>query len=98
MPINQDLFKTKPFAHQLTALERSWDMKNYALFMEMGTGKSKVFIDTAAQLYHAGKIDAVLLIAPKGVYMNWVDKELPVHWTDDIPIISSYWQRHNWKR
>ena len=85
-------FKTTPFAHQLDCLEKSWSMKNYALFLEMGCGKSKVLIDTAAALHHAGKIDAVLLIAPKGVYMNWVDKELPTHWPDDIPIISSYWQ------
>ena len=38
-------FKTKPYAHQLKALELSWDKKAYAYFMEMGTGKSKVLID-----------------------------------------------------
>jgi hypothetical protein len=35
-------FKTKPFDHQITALDKSWDKKVYALFMEMGTGKTKV--------------------------------------------------------
>ena len=35
-------FKTKPYAHQLTALEKSWDKTEYGYFMEMGTGKSKV--------------------------------------------------------
>jgi len=35
-------FKTEPFAHQKTALEKCWDKKEYALFMEMGTGKTKV--------------------------------------------------------
>ena len=34
-------FKTKPYAHQITALEKSWNKKEYAYFMEMGTGKSK---------------------------------------------------------
>ena len=34
-------FKTKPYAHQLKALEQSWDKDEYAYFMEMGTGKSK---------------------------------------------------------
>ena len=44
-------FKTKPFAHQLTALENSWDKEEYALLMEMGTGKSKVLIDNMAMLF-----------------------------------------------
>ena len=38
-------FKTKPFVHQLQALGCSWDKTNFAYFMEMGTGKSKVLID-----------------------------------------------------
>ena len=38
-------FKTKPYAHQLTALEKSWNKENFAYFMEMGTGKTKVLID-----------------------------------------------------
>ena len=44
-------FKTKPYAHQLDALEASWDKENFAYFMEMGTGKSKVLLDNAAILY-----------------------------------------------
>ena len=38
-------FKLKPYAHQLTALEKSWNKETYAYFMEMGTGKTKVLID-----------------------------------------------------
>ena len=41
-------FKTKPYAHQMTALEKSWNKETYAYFMEMGTGKTKVLIDNAA--------------------------------------------------
>ena len=44
-------FKSKPYAHQLKALERSWDKENFAYFMEMGTGKSKVLVDNIAMLY-----------------------------------------------
>ena len=61
-------FKTKPYDHQITALEKSWDKKEYAYFMEMGTGKSKVLVDNIAMLYDKGKINAALIIAPKGVY------------------------------
>ena len=38
-------FKTKPYEHQLKALEMSWERPYFAYFMEMGTGKSKVLID-----------------------------------------------------
>ena len=43
-------FKTTPYAHQLTALEKSWHKDTFAYFMEMGTGKTKVLIDNAAML------------------------------------------------
>ena len=72
-------FKTKPYAHQLTALEKSWDKTEYGYFMEMGTGKSKVLVDNMAMLYDKGKINAALIIAPKGVYRNWLSQEIPNH-------------------
>jgi SNF2 family DNA or RNA helicase len=72
-------FKTKPYEHQLTALEKSWDKESYAYFMEMGTGKSKVLVDNIAMLYDKGKINAALIIAPKGVYRNWFSQEIPNH-------------------
>jgi SNF2 family DNA or RNA helicase len=77
-------FKTKPFEHQQKALDDSWSAEYYALFMEMGTGKSKVAIDTMGMLYEAGKIRAALIIAPKGVYDNWVKGEIPSHLPDHI--------------
>jgi|TARA_E500000331_G_scaffold236656_1_gene226957 SNF2 family DNA or RNA helicase len=72
-------FKTKPYKHQLEALERSWDKSYFAYFMEMGTGKSKVLIDNCAMLYDKGEINGLLLIAPKGVYKNWYEQEIPQH-------------------
>jgi hypothetical protein len=54
-------FKTKPYAHQLKALERSWNKEYFAYFMEMGTGKSKVLIDNASMLYDKGEINGLLL-------------------------------------
>ena len=72
-------FKTKPYDHQVTALEKSWDKKEYAYFMEMGTGKSKVLVDNIAMLYDKGRINGALIIAPKGVYRNWYSQEIPNH-------------------
>ena len=77
-------FKTKPYDHQLKAWEDSWSADYYALFMEMGTGKSKVAIDTIGALYKAKKIDSALILAPKGVYDNWVRGEIPTHLPEDI--------------
>ena len=85
-------FKTKPYAHQLKALELSWDKPYFAYFMEMGTGKSKVLIDNIAMLYDAGKINGVLIIAPKGVYKNWYDGEIPTHMPDHVEHTSILWQ------
>ena len=77
-------FKTKPYKHQLDALQDSWDKENFAYFMEMGTGKSKVLLDNAAVLYDKGKINGVLIVAPKGVYKNWYDSEIPTHLPNHI--------------
>ena len=77
--MNSYEFETKPFDHQLSVIRDSWSEKYFALFMEMGTGKTKVVIDTMGILYEEEKINAALVIAPKGVYDNWVRKEIPVH-------------------
>ena len=85
-------FKTKPYAHQLKALEMSWEKSYFAYFMEMGTGKSKVLIDNIAMLYDNGKINGVLIVAPKGVVKTWYEQEIPAHLVDHIPCSPVLWQ------
>ena len=85
-------YKTKPFAHQTKALEMSWDKKVFAYFMEMGTGKSKVLIDNIAMLYNKGHINGALIVAPKGVYKNWFDSEIPNHMPDYIDKKMVLWE------
>jgi len=85
-------FKTKPYKHQMTALEKSWNKENFAYFMEMGTGKTKVLIDNLAMLYDKGKIDGALIIAPKGVVKTWYEQELPTHLPDHIENVTVLWQ------
>ena len=85
-------FKTKPYAHQLKALEKSWDKEVYAYFMEMGTGKSKVLIDNLAILYDKGKVNGALIVAPKGVVGTWHNNELPTHLPDHIDKKIVLWQ------
>jgi SNF2 family DNA or RNA helicase len=85
-------FKTKPYSHQLAALEKSWNRETYAYFMEMGTGKTKVLIDNVAMLYDRGKIDGALIISPKGVMDTWYSQELPAHLPNHIENVSVLWQ------
>ena len=85
-------FKTKPYEHQLKALEKSWASDTYALFMEMGTGKSKVLVDNIAILYDRGAIKGALIVAPKGVYKNWDAIEFPTHLPDHIECTKVLWE------
>ena len=85
-------FKTKPYKHQLTALKKSWNKENFAYFMEMGTGKTKVLIDNLAMLYDKGKVDGALIIAPKGVVKTWYEQELPAHLPNHIENKTILWQ------
>ena len=84
-------FKNKPYEHQLLALSKSWNKREYAYFMEMGTGKSKVLIDNIALLYDRGGINAAIIIAPKGVYRNWSEKEIPIHMPDHVEKRIAVW-------
>lgn len=77
-------FKNKPFAHQHAYLKRFWADPVAALFADMGTGKSFMVINNLAMLYDQGRVNAALVIAPKGVYRNWTDSELPKHLPDHI--------------
>ena len=77
-------FKTEPYEHQKDALKKCWNKEAFAIFAEMGTGKTKIALDNACILYNKGKIDRLLVIAPKGTYMNWVEQEIPTHVPDYI--------------
>ena len=73
-------YKTKPYEHQRQALAESADRTTYALFMEMGTGKTKTTIDNIGYLFFKKRIDAALIVAPKSVYTVWrneIDTHLP---------------------
>lgn len=84
-------FKTKPYDHQLTCWKLSKDREAFAFFMEMGTGKSKVLVDTLAYQYDKGMIDGALIIAPKGCYMDWYDEHIPIHMPAHIRYQMAYW-------
>lgn len=84
-------FKNKPFLHQQAYLTRFWNKRVAALFSEMGTGKSFMLINNIAMLYDRGNINGVLIIAPKGVYRNWYDTEIPKHMPDHVVYRMALW-------
>lgn len=98
MKLEKYKFKTKPYDHQYKTLERSYDKDNYALFLEMGLGKSKILIDNIALLYKQKKISGVVIVAPKGVLDNWNINELDRHLPDEVERNVLVWQPNHTQR
>ena len=84
-------FKNKPFVHQQAYLQRFWEYRVAALFADMGTGKSFMLINNVAMLYDKGKLNGFLIVAPKGVYRNWYDTEIPKHLPDHVVYRMAIW-------
>jgi hypothetical protein len=84
-------FKREPDPHQLIAFNRTKDARYFGLFMEQGTGKTKVEIDKACYLFLQGRITGVLVVTKKGVHRQWIESELP---KDHGPLYKAdYWRK-----
>ena len=59
--------KVKPFAHQAKALNVGLSRDKYAFFYQMGTGKSAIILNLAAELFARGDIDRAIIITTKRV-------------------------------
>ena len=71
---------TKPrWHHQLNELNKHAEDKARALLWGMRTGKSRVIVDSACALRDGLRIKGVLVLAPNGVHMNWVRKQIGFH-------------------
>jgi SNF2 family DNA or RNA helicase len=77
------IFKTIPFNHQSIAFERYKDREYFGLFCDMGTGKSKIFLDIAAYKFINNQINSVLLIAPNNVHTQWSNEQIKLHFAAD---------------
>lgn len=71
-------FKTEPMKTQRIALERAFGRPAFAMFKDMGTGKSKTFIDLASASRMHPLIDAALMVCPVAIRKNWI-RELAIH-------------------
>jgi SNF2 family DNA or RNA helicase len=84
-------YRNRPFTHQAAYLQRFWKEKEAALFADTGTGKSFMLINNASLLYDRGKINALLVVAPKGVYRNWFKLEIPKHMPEHVTYTMACW-------
>lgn len=74
-------FKTSPYNHQMVALNKAYENKSFALFMDMRTGKSKTAIDCASAYRIENKVDTVLIVCPYSIRRNWDDQ-----WSEHCPL------------
>jgi len=68
-------YKVKPWAHQLAAIERAKFLRDYALFMEPGTGKTLTAIGIVRHKFNAARrYMRTIIFAPPVVLRNWKDE------------------------
>jgi SNF2 family DNA or RNA helicase len=84
--------KHPPFPQQAEALARSLTKRYFALFMEQGTGKTKVILDTACLHFLRGNISGLLVVAPNDVHEQWIIEQIPEHVPDIVKIRACVWR------
>jgi SNF2 family DNA or RNA helicase len=77
--------------HQKEALDISCFRNVFAWYLEMGLGKTALAIANACILFMENKIQAVLILAPKGVHKQWISEEIPKHIDPTIPLNMTLW-------
>lgn len=85
-------YKFPPFDHQIEGSTLLRENKYFALFDEMGTGKSKTIVDAMSQMFYSKQLDVVILVCPNQVKSQWANPEwgqIVTHTPDDIPITIS---------
>lgn len=70
--------KTKPFPHQVEAIEYISSRVTVPLFDEQGLGKTKIVIEALCNNMEQGIIDGALIICKKHLIGNWKD-EIETH-------------------
>jgi SNF2 family DNA or RNA helicase len=74
-------YKCPPMDHQVNALRRAWKLGYFALFHEMGTGKTFTAINLAAARYNKNQIEGLVVICPTAIKLVWeseLEKFCPV--------------------
>lgn len=82
--------KTKAMQHQVEGCRRLAAAPQYfALGAEQGTGKTWMLLADAERQYESNSINALFIIAPNGVHINWIVREIPTHLS--VPHRAEFW-------
>lgn len=86
-------FKTRfdPTDLQVEAFNRSRGKKLFAFFEKPGSGKTKMMLDQAVDLWCAGAIDGLFVFSYAGVHEQWILDEAEKHIADEIPWYGEVW-------
>jgi Mesyanzhinovviridae DNA helicase len=76
--------KTTSAPHQVSIFHFWKNLLSWGLFWEQGVGKTKPAIDKFCYLYEQGKVQALFVVAPNNVHLNWTEEEIPKHMPDSI--------------
>ncbi len=92
-------FVIPPFAHQFKAFQLYKDAKNYGLFFDMGTGKTKTDLDITAYKWGNGEIDCKLVFCwPTLVHQQWVEEAIPAHLPKFVQYVADWYSPAKRKR
>jgi SNF2 family DNA or RNA helicase len=89
--------KTDPYIQQDDAFNFTANLAYCALFMQQGTGKTKVAIDRSVYNFERQKIQGVLVICPKSLMETWVE-EIATHCPERVKPIVAVWNPRLQKR
>lgn len=65
---------TEPLQHQADHVTQHWEDPHHACFWEMGTGKTLTNLLVAEWLFLNDRITTLLVTAPNGVHLEWLDQ------------------------
>jgi SNF2 family DNA or RNA helicase len=79
--------KTELYEHQKQAVEKLSKIKVGALYMEMGTGKTRTALELIAKRYNAGKVNHILWLCPCSVKKT-IERDIQKHIGDDLSMFT----------
>jgi SNF2 family DNA or RNA helicase len=84
-----DSLKTKLFNHQQVAFEKLKDIRVFALFMDMGTGKTRTMLEFIEKRSREGKIKKCLWFCPTSTKASIMD-DIKKHSYYTVEVIEKY--------
>jgi len=81
------ILKTDLYEHQKKAVEKLEKIKVGALYMEMGTGKTRTALELIARRYNVGKVNHVLWLCPCSVRTT-IRREIEKHTDGDTSMFT----------